>query len=194
MEPPVEILIAILALSSPTDLPRIVCAGEARGKSGVRDISTRRDRDSFQRRWILIARIESGHVAECSRAFSLSRGRRAKVGMSCRFRPVCRHETRFIGAQSITTTWRSWKKLRSRVLQAAKRVDRRDISSGGRKVRSSQYYGRNIMWQNLEAQQNSEWISPATDAGDLSNLIGLLRKTAVLSVVVTCRKSNSPAH
>lgn len=38
MEPPVEILIAILALSSPTDLPRIVCAGEARGKREVRDL------------------------------------------------------------------------------------------------------------------------------------------------------------
>lgn len=44
--------------------------GGSRGKRGV--WSTRRDRDSFQWYWILIARIESDRVAKIFRAFCLT--------------------------------------------------------------------------------------------------------------------------
>lgn len=80
MEPPDEILIAILALSSPTDLPRIVRArGSSRGKRGVR--STRRDRDSFQRYCILIARIVRSSREDISCFLFDDEGYRAKVRM-----------------------------------------------------------------------------------------------------------------
>jgi len=82
MEPPDEILIAILALSSPTDLPRIVCTrGGSRGKRGVR--STRRD--SFERYTLDLDRentspIMSDHVTKilCF-LFIASKKYRAKV-------------------------------------------------------------------------------------------------------------------
>lgn len=91
MEPPVEIRIAIVALSSPTDLPRIVCAGETETLVGRR----RREIYEMKSRFISATLDLDRENSVRSRCGDISRFLCANVSMFC-FPPVCFREARFI--------------------------------------------------------------------------------------------------